>query len=214
MKKTLLQRLKKFNFVEPKLEEYISSNYNLNVSKDIVEDKIFFNLSTEEKKWMAYDNEGVTAGELLSHYYFARGDVIVTGLGLGIRENWLLTKKNITSLTIIEKNKPIIDYHKHINSQFLQDKRVKIINCDANDYKGSCDVLLADHYEFCDNRKVLDEITSFYGKINCQLFWFWPVERIVKYTISYKSLRLMFPRLPNISNFKLDYFVKLYHNDL
>lgn len=220
MKKPLLSRLKKFNFVEPVLKELIIPDKEFKVSKEQLETLILGEVTPVEQYYLSVDNKTFmgansgwgTAGELISHYYFAKGNVIATGMGFGIRENWLLNKKSVTSLTIIEKNKSVIDYHKFINSPFLTDKRVRIINCDANEYKGECDVLLADHYESMDNNEVLDEVLKLYNskKIKHKLFWFWPLERLVTNFLTYNNLLHIFPTLPLISFYKLDYFKRMY----
>ena len=62
------------------------------------------------------------------------GHCICTGLGLGVRENWILNKPGVTKVTVVEKNQEIIDYHKFINPRLFDD--VEVIHCDANEYKG------------------------------------------------------------------------------
>ena len=59
------------------------------------------------------------AYELYSHYDLAKGHCICTGLGFGVRENWLLTKKEVSKVTVLEKNKEVIEYHKYINPKLL-----------------------------------------------------------------------------------------------
>ena len=48
------------------------------------------------------------AYELYSHYDLAKGHCICTGLGFGVRENWLLTKKEVSKVTVLEKNKKLL----------------------------------------------------------------------------------------------------------
>lgn len=62
----------------------------------------------------------------------AKGKVLVNGLGLGVLLKALLEKEEITQITIIEKSEDVI---KLVAPTYLKDKRVKIINEDAFDYK-------------------------------------------------------------------------------
>ena len=56
-----------------------------------------------------------------------------------------MTKKEVSKVTVLEKNKEVIDYHKFINPKLFDD--VEVIHFNAYDYKGKCDTLLLDHYE-------------------------------------------------------------------
>jgi hypothetical protein len=114
--------------------------------------------------------------------------VIVSGLGFGARENWLLTKKEVTKLTIIERSEDLINYHKKIESPFLKDTRVEIINCDASNYSGSCDVLLLDHYELETYEDILSDVKKIHDNVSCKKMWFWPFERIISRPINFYRL--------------------------
>ena len=140
----------------------------------------YYYLYVNDEQWMAYNTKThLEAYELYSHYILAEGHVIVTGMGLGARENWILSKPNVTKLTIIEISKDLIDYHKYIGSSFLKDPRVEVINGDASEYKGSCDVLLLDHYEMSNDETILANVKLVQDNIDCKTMWFWPLERII-----------------------------------
>ena len=62
---------------------------------------------------------------------------LTTLLGLEKRylENWLLNKKEVTKLTIIEKNLGIIEYHRNMKKVQIFEK-AEVIHADANEYVG------------------------------------------------------------------------------
>jgi hypothetical protein len=129
---------------------------------------------------MSYRNKDHDqAFELYSHYDLAKGHCICTGLGLGVRENWILNKKEVTKVTVIEKNKEVIEYHRYINPSFFDN--VEVIHSDVHDYEGKCDTLLLDHYEEeCRNEYLLLQNTSkICEKIECDTLWFWTLEQII-----------------------------------
>ena len=126
-------------------------------------------------QWMMYDYDTHSqASQIFSHYYIASGDVITTGLGLAIRENWLLNNHKVKSLTIIEKSSEVIEYHKKYNSALFN--KATIINCDAREYKGKCDTLLLDHYEFESMEDTIKDVKYIYNNIECEKMWFWHLE--------------------------------------
>ena len=98
----MLSLLKQFNYTSPQLQEEEWENIKIQSNGNG-----YYYLLIDDVQWMAYDeNTHLEAFEVYSHYCLAKGHVVVTGLGFGVRENWLLTKNEVTKLTIIEKNKP------------------------------------------------------------------------------------------------------------
>lgn len=173
----MISLLKALDYIPPLLQ--IGKFGNVEVKKD---SSGFFYLYINGESWMVYNsNTHAEAYELYSHYILAKGHVIVTGMGFGIRENWILTKPDVTKLTIIERNRDLIEMHKKNSSLFLNDPRVSIINCDASNYKGSCDVLLLDHYESETYDVILKNVKLIHDNINCKTMWVWPLERIIMY---------------------------------
>jgi hypothetical protein len=175
----MLEILKLFNFTLP--------NFNITNEKPISppSSKVLFEtrelksgqymLYLKGERWMMYDyNTHLQASQLFSHYYIASGDVITTGLGLAIRENWLLNNSKIKSLTIIEKSPEVIEYHKKYNNILFQ--KSKIINCDAREYKGKCDTLLLDHYESETMSDIISDVRFICSNIECEKMWFWHLE--------------------------------------
>ena len=174
----MLSLLKHFNYTPPKLE-----NWSKGIFEIREQEPGYMYLYVNGEQWMAYDlNSHLEAYELFSHYMLAKGDVTVTGMGFGVRENWILTKPEVTKLTIIEKSKEVIDYHKKNKSAFLKDPRVEVICMDASEYKGSCDVLLLDHYETADYESILTDVKKIHDNVDCKSMWFWPFEKIIMHS--------------------------------
>lgn len=194
----------------------------------------YYYLTVNGEQWMAYNTKShEEAYDVFSHYHLAKGHVICTGLGFGARENWLLTKKDISKLTIVEKNKDVIDYHIQQKSSFLEDSRVEVVCCDALEYNGKCDVLLADHYELQDHVYVMNTMEIVQNNIDCQLMWFWPLERIIMHSrkwhsdndapynliTKHQSYLLLkknhnLHKLPDISEDTLNLFCMMHHSKL
>ena len=84
--------------------------------------------------WMSITpNEILTMGPAIKE---AKGNVLIYGLGLGYFPFMALNKKEVTSITIIEKEKEIISLFKeNILPFFNQNKPIKIIEADALTYK-------------------------------------------------------------------------------
>ena len=184
-----------FNYSEPKFVEYHKNKVDIFVrdksdlikSADIedhpnraieyAEGEVL--LFINGRRWLRqYLPTTLSSGGIFSHYWLARGHTLTTGLGLGVRENWLLNKKEVTKLTVLEKNLKLIDYHKEHNPDLFE--RAEVIHVDANEYVGECDVLLMDHYE----EEPLPEMAEMSSKvaknINCEVCWFWPLEELLQ----------------------------------
>lgn len=197
--------------------------------------KFGYELRIDNERWMRFDTSNFTQlFEFYSQYNLSRGHCICSGLGFGLREKWLLSKKQITKITVLEKNIEVIDYHKKINPYFMD--KIEVVNCDASEYKGECDTLLLDHYEnlpllnldeyFKDIKKCCDNIKH-------KTLWFWPLELVIcelidpKWTVlkndlndknitkkiyeRYLNIKTMYPTLPNISEYELDAYCNLFY---
>jgi hypothetical protein len=181
---------------------------------------------------MAYNTKThEDAYSVYSHFFLSKGHVVVTGLGFGAREQWILSKPEVNKLTIIELNKSVIDYHYHIQSPLTQDPRVEILNIAAQDYKGQCDVMLADHYETETMEFMLDDAKKIHDTVNCKEFWFWPFEKIIMHSRKYysdvipphklltkhESFNLLkqhynFHKMPDFSTDQIDLFCMMHHS--
>lgn len=162
------------------------------------------NLLVENKagaKWMTLDGfpimvvNGTTRGQLYAHYDLSEGHCICTGLGLGVREYWLMENPKVTRITVLEKHREVIDYH-------ADPKGLEIIHTDARQYKGECDTLLLHHTNTAIS---IDEVKDICKNIKCRTLWFWGVECYLRRTPMnrYAKLRNHLPQLPDLSEDKL-----------
>lgn len=153
--------------------------------------------------------------QFVSHIEISKGDVITTGMGFLLRENWLLQKGH--SVTVIEQNENIINYHLKHNPDICS--KLNIIHGDANNHIGKCDTLLLDHFELEDNDKILNDVQKVKNNIHCDTLWFWPIERMIikksvndkiSYSSSYSSFRDLIPELPVMDNPSLERYLDLW----
>ena len=183
----MLRLLEQLDYTPPKLRPYKKDK--LEVTYNQVED--YFQLFVDGEEWMSYRNtDHQQAYEFYSHWDQAKGHCICTGLGFGTRENWILTKPEVTKVTVIEKNEEVIEYQKAINPELFD--HVEVIHSDVNDYKGSCDTLLLDHYEAaCLNEDLLLQNCSNVCKnIDCDVAWLWTLEQILVRKSYHRSKRI------------------------
>ena len=199
------------NYLIPLLKPYREDNMEVVFS----EDKNRIRLLIDNQPWMAYDYTNHNqALEVLAHYHFAKGHCICTGLGFAVRENWIATKKEVTKITVIEKNKNLIDYHKRIGTKFSP--KIEIIHGDALEYKGKCDTLLLDHYEGMNNPELLLHIKKITQNIEHTTLWYWLLEErlFLDYNLGldfifnyYNLLKTELKTLPSISKELLHLFM-------
>jgi len=180
----MLETLKIFNYIPPKLKTGFDKktkkfgSTGINKKFEIRKENECYRLFINNIQWMMYENDNhLQATQLFAHYYITSGDVIATGLGLAIREKWILNNPNIKSLTILEKNKDLIKYHKQTNIDIF--KKANVINCDAKTYKGKCDTLLLDHYESETMAETINDVKNVCNNIECEKMWFWPLEVLI-----------------------------------
>lgn len=170
----ILNFLLDHNFIVPKLDHWKSENTTVETNET------HCGLFQGNDLWMGYDYRShYQALQLFSHYDLAKGHCICTGMGLGVRENWLLRKKEVTKITVIERNKELIDYHKYNKSSFLNE--CEIIIGDASEYNGQCDTLLLDHYETELPEYILENSKHVSNNIESNVMWIWPLEKIIRY---------------------------------
>jgi len=167
-------------------------------------------IGTEESLWMTYNFDSEEeALELYSHYYWAQGHCVCTGLGLGIRESWLLRNPKVTKITVVEKNASIIEFHKRYNPELLA--KIEVIHDNAKNVKMSCDTLLPDHWSKEGLDVMLNELDIISSNISCKTMWFWPLEEYLlelsacrSYMKKYTELRTgRYPKLPNCTTHEL-----------
>ena len=162
--------LEKLNYVPPVIKPYDKNGVVVYKDKDSR-----WHLIVDGVQMMLYTVGHEQALHFYSHYKLALGNVICTGLGFGVREQWLATKPEVNKITVLEKNKSVIDYHKDIGTQ--RSDKIEIINCNANEYKGTCDFLSIDHYEKEDTKSIIESIKNTEKNIVSYYMWFWLLER-------------------------------------
>lgn len=188
-------------------------------STRIVEDKIndlkitlnknMFELRLKDVLYMKHDlNNLNSVMQLYSHYVLAEGNVICTGLGFALRENWLLSNNKVKKILCIENCKELIEYHNKYNPVLME--KIKVINADAEEYIGECDTLLLDHYEEETNNSILDKVEKVAKNIKHKKLWFWKLESMLIYYITYLDLRKKFPTLPNLNKKEIEHFKTIY----
>jgi len=212
--------IKKYKYPIPNLREMHNKGAEVLYNKDSKR----WTLEVDGVQWMAYGETTHWEGlfQTFSHYYIAEGNVITTGLGFGIREAWLLNNPKVKSITCIEKDIRVIDLAVNINPQLFN--KIKIICADANEYKGTCDTLLVDHYEGSDVVGFGDITKKILSNINTKKCWFWTYEVYLmhKYLFQndykksvyqiYNEMRSYF-RLPNLTEKELKTIVMMYFKD-
>jgi hypothetical protein len=180
----MIKLLQKYNYYPPDIKEYNSDRIEIK----LINNKNYY-LLIDNKQMMSYDiqtHDG--AYQVFSHYDMAYGHVVVSGMGFGSRENWILTNPNVTKLSIIENCEELIEFHKNIQSPFINDPRVEIIKMNASDYNGKCDVLLLDHYEFEEYEDILMDVKKIHDQSDCKVLWFWPFERIIMHSRKWHTI--------------------------
>lgn len=127
-------------------------------------------------RWMTYNfNDRFSAKEQFFEIDLAYGHVLLTGLGLGIRESILLTKPEVKKITVIEKNQDVIEIFKILCHESDVDiKKLEIINQDADSIEDfHVDCIFLDHFEHesIDNIEIRSKNIS--EKNRCTVFWYW-----------------------------------------
>ena len=108
-----LKRLQELGYKPLQLEPYEKGNL---VVKEV--QPTVWKLFVEGNQWMVYQTyDYKEVYELYSHYDLAQGHCILTGLGFGARERWILNKPEVTKLTVLEQSEDVIQYHKDTGAE-------------------------------------------------------------------------------------------------
>lgn len=146
-------------------------------------DGLSYFLHYDGTQWMGtYKDFSDSFDNLYSQYDLAYGNVLITGLGFGIIAMALAQKESVKSVTVIEKEKDIIDAFLQSNEL---NKKIKIINADATTYESDqhYDCLLPDHYELQPIEWKIKDMNSLANRISHDVFWPWSIESIFFKTI-------------------------------
>ena len=82
--------------------------------------------------YIIMSNTPAEINDLLAFINLSHGSILINGLGLGVALSAILEKDIVSDVTVIEKSKDVISL---VAPTYLQDKRVKIINEDAFEFK-------------------------------------------------------------------------------
>lgn len=209
----------------PKLIPYKKDNIEIGKENSLHEG-IKYQLLIGNNQWMTFNSVTfLQFFEFYSHHNLAKGHCICTGLGFGLREKWLLSKKEVSKITVLEKNIEVINYHKELNPDLIS--QLEVINCDASEYTGKCDTLLLDHYELepdCDKSRYFENIKRCCDNIDHSMLWFWPLESVVTNNMentdyyfskkryqNYLNLLKIYPTLPSITENELNSYCDMYY---
>lgn len=146
--------------------------------------------------------------QFYSSYDLAKGDVLLTGLGFGILPLWVASKPGVTSATVIEKSKGVVDLFL-ANNQLPSNMTIEV--CDAYEYKSSrhFDCILLDHYEI--NMLTPEQATVIAGNIpNHDLMWPWAIELFIGDT-NWEEIVNKYPiKFPNLTEDKLQEYLDIF----
>ena len=168
-------------FKEPKIVEDSFNGMEIIYKRSSSNGLMIYLLYQDGDQWMCYEPiNKKQVFEFYSHWNLAQGHCICTGMGFLLRESWLLSKKEVTKITVIEKNQNIIDYHWKHNPEIM--KHLEVVRMDVYDYRGSCDTLLIDNFEGAVHLEImlLKSVKQICGNINHKTMWFWPFELVLK----------------------------------
>lgn len=171
--------LKSLGFTQPNIVEYKDENFQVFCKENF--HTLYIN-NARSMFWNSLDNKAVF--EFYSHYDLAKGHCICTGMGFLLREKWLLNKKEVTKLTVIENNTDVIEYHRKFNKDVFD--QIEVINMDVYDYQGKCDTLLMDNFE-CNGGweftyfepRFLSSLSHITSNIKSEVSWAWPIEEVL-----------------------------------
>lgn len=117
-------------------------------------------LYQDNKEWMmSVPSEFITNDPFA---YKAKGKVITFGLGIGYFVYMAILNKDVESITVIEREREVINIFNKIKDQFPNINKVNIINGDAFDYfneqyLNSFDYIYVDIYKSSDDGRFLIE---------------------------------------------------------
>ena len=127
------------NDVKVDASNYYQETYSLGFF-----DRSFFFPALNEKgeTWMALIPSEINTME--NAIKAAKGNVLVYGLGIGYYLYMISLKKEVTSITVVEKDKDVIKVFNDSLKHNFNMKKIKIIESDALDYEDKCN----EHYDY------------------------------------------------------------------
>lgn len=165
--------------------EVDSSNYFLEKSKIgyYKENVKFPVIKTKEGTiWMAITPNEINTSLFLNNL---KGNVCIFGLGLGYYAYMCSINKDVSQITIIEKDKEIIElFKREILPQFENKNKINILNCDAIDYikikHNSYNYALVDlWHDGNDGLPLYKEFKTYEDNFEGCKFYYWLEESII-----------------------------------
>lgn len=198
-----------------------------------------FVLCENDLPWMYYTPSTKRAAcEQFTSWDLAHGNALLTGFGFGVTLNWLAQKPEVTSITVLEKSKEVVELYLR-NNKLPDNKPITILHEDANVYTDlkHYECLFIDHLDH--EPDMVATARSIGLNIKHDVMWFWPLELIYankaykipllsdyfiyrdkyprvdfgeKWAEFRKSLDI--PTVPKLSPQQISYYVKVYANYL
>jgi hypothetical protein len=171
------------------------------------EDFSFPIVKENNREWMAIKpNEIETMKDILDK---VKGQIVTFGLGLGYFTYMASIKKEVESITVIEKDNDIITLFKqYILPQFKCKDKIKIIQCDAFDYLKNNLPQEKYEYAFIDLWHDVSDGLDIYLKIKKQeksipqtRFYYW-VENSILSALRWQVFDIIIKRFSNINEVK------------
>lgn len=155
----------------------------------IIEYKNVYRLYIGAKQWMALDmNNKSEINEFYSSYDLSYGDVLLSGLGFGILPQWIASKPEVKSVTVVESSQDVVNIF--LKNNKLHEK-IKLIVEDIGLYKDTktYDWAIFDHYEGA-TQPTKQEIEQISNNIKFNNLWFWSLEyRLIEKYRSWSKFR-------------------------
>lgn len=139
-----------------------------------------YKLTVDGKQWMTYSPIDLSQEkEFASSVDLAYGKCVLSGLGLGILAEMLLKNPKVTSITVYEVSKEVIQLN-HMCGE--SHKKIEVIHQSMRDVKDvECDCLLLDHYEHESDDYIIDDVSEISYNNNASCVWFWRAEPMIQH---------------------------------
>jgi hypothetical protein len=186
-----------------------------------------YRLTIDDDEFMSESLVHLTSTkEFYGCYEISRGHVLTSGLGFGIFPTILSQKDDVERITVVEKNKNVIDLFKENNKY---SKKINIVNDDINIFSSTYffDTIVLDHYESESYGDQIENMRQIHKNIpNHRTFYSWRIEKIyVELMLNgefsqiekkndwgkFKKV-LQIDSLPNLSHSQLKDFCSMYIN--
>jgi len=158
----------------PKIEENQSGD-----SKIIKINPTQYSLVVNNKTMMTEDvSNDFSQREFYGCYQLSTGNVLTSGLGFGIFAEWVATKNEVESVTVLEKSIDVINMYEQIN---MPNPKIKIVNEDINNFYSSehFNTLVLDHYEQETYDEQIENMRKIFSQVpNHNIFYAWRTELI------------------------------------